>query len=173
MESLLLWMLVISGVIFVVQSVLGLMGVTDDMPETDGLFGYLTIRNAVTFILGFSAAGYLGLKAGLPEILSSIAGVAFGFIMSGSVIFMMKGLHRLEQKNELMPADYRGIYATVVIKIPASNGGQGKVEFVLNERVDEMPAITSDEEDIPKGTQVQVAKLMDNGVLLVHKVYAN
>ncbi len=80
---------------------------------------------------------------------------------------------KAKQKNEILPHEYRGIYATVLIRIPASGSGTGKVEFALNGRMDEMMAATNDETNIEKGEQVQVERLQDNGVLLVHRLLIN
>lgn len=175
MEKFLLVLLILSGSAFVVQTILGLIGLSDDidMPsegEAAGQFGFITVRNMVTFVLGFSSAGYLVLRNTGSSFLSVIAGVIFGLILAGAIIFIFRMFANLEQKNEILPHEYRGIYATVLVKVDADRKSAGKVEFTLRERIDEMSAVTDEKEPLPKGEQVVITRLLDNGTLLVEKM---
>ena len=174
MESILFWVLIISGIAFVIQTIAGIIGVDDiDLPDDNGIFGFFTIRNLISFFLGFSVVAYLALRNGYSTILGIIGGIAFGIVLVIANMAMMRILSRLEQKNEIKPHDYTGIQATVTVKIPANAAGVGKVEFSLNSRMDEMMAVSNGNVDIEKGVQVQVEKLQDNGTLLVRRIMAN
>ena len=174
MQSILLFILVASGAAFILQTVLAFIGLSDELatPNDDSV-GFFTIRNMISFLLGFSAAGYLLLRTGSNALIPTLAGVLFGGLLVGVTMGSMKFFMKLEQKNEILPHEYHRIIATVTIKVPRERQGQGKIEFALNERMDEMVAVTDDGEDIPKGSQVQVDRLLDNGVLLVHRLLVN
>jgi hypothetical protein len=176
MQQFLLILLIITGSAFIIQTIAGFAGLMDDVDVPGhgaGHFGFLTIRNMITFLLGFSSAGYILTRAGFPEVVAIIAGVAFGTVLAGSIIAGMRLLLRLEQKNEIEPHEYRGLYATVIVRIEPCRKTHGKIEFSLRDRVDEMIAVTDEEEPIAKGEQVQVIRLLDNGSLLVKRLIIN
>ena len=179
MQQFLLILLIISGSAFLIQTILGFIGLSDfdvDVP-TDGHgagpFGFLTIRNMITFLLGFSAAGYLLVRIGLSTVICLIAAVIFGLILAGSVIYVMRILVGLEQKNEIEAHEYRGLQALVTVRVEPGRQKPGKVEFTLHNRIDEMVAVTDDEEALIKGENVHVVKLLETGTLLVKKLIIN
>ena len=179
MQQFFLILLIISGSFFIVQTILGLTGLSDfdvDVP-TDGQgagpFGFLTIRNMITFLLGFSATGYLLVRIGIPMVICIIASIVFGLILAASVIYLMRILVGLEQKNEIEPHEYRGLQAVVTVRVEQERQKPGKVEFSLHGRIDEMLAVTDEEEALLKGENVHVIKLLDTGTLLVKKILIN
>jgi hypothetical protein len=173
METFLLILLIISGLLFIGQAVMGFVGVGFEIDFDDGAsdspFGFFTIRNMTTFVLGFSSGGYTLMKFGFPTPVAVISGLIFGGILSASIIAGMKALSRLEQINNIQPHEYRGLTAKVLVRVDGSRASAGKVEFVLHERVDEMFAVTDETSPLHPGEQVYVVRLLENGTLLVAK----
>jgi hypothetical protein len=174
METVLLILLIISGLLFIGQTIISFTGAGFDIDFDDGAvdspFAFLTIRNIITFVLGFSAAGYILMKNGMPAPFAIISGIIFGGILSSVVIFGMKMLLRLEQVNKTEPHEYRGLTATVLVRVSPNRSSAGKVEFLLHERMDEMLAVTDEDAALHPGEQVYVVRLLENGMLLVSKV---
>jgi membrane-bound ClpP family serine protease len=180
MQQFFLVLLVITGSAFIIQTILSFAGldadadIPDSAPgEAFGPFGFLSIRNVITFLLGFSAAGFILMRAGVMLPIVVVLSLLFGLILAGSIVVGMRLLLKLEQKNEIFPHEYRGIYATVMVRIPPGRTAQGKVEFTLKDRQDEMVAVTDEEETLNRGEQVQIVRLLDNGCLLVQKIIVN
>jgi hypothetical protein len=174
METMFLILLIISGLLFIGQAVITFTGVGFDIDFQDGAvdspFAFLTVRNAITFVLGFSSAGYILMKNGMPAPFALISGIIFGGILSAVIIFGMNMLVKLEQVNKIEPHEYRGLTATVLVKVGQSRSSAGKVEFLLHERMDEMLAVTDEDTALHPGEQVYVARLLENGMLLVSRV---
>ncbi len=166
---------IVSGLAFIIQTILGLVGISDDIEFSggDGIFGFFTVRNVITFILGFSSAGYLLLRNGHSAFLAILIGVPFGLFLTGCVMLGMRLLMNLQQENAISPHDYRGLFASVTVRLGANRKSQGKVELTIHERLEEMMAVTDEDEDIPKGTQVQVIRQLENGSLLVKRTLIN
>ena len=170
MMTFFLLLFIVSGATFIIQTFLGLTGISDDLwHDGDGIFGFFTVRNVIAFLLGFSSSGYLLLRNGSPTYLAIIIGVLFGFALSGFTFLIMRALMKLQQESVVSARDYQEIYASVTIRIGANRKSVGKVEFTINERLEEMAAVTDEGEDIAKGMQVQVIRKLENGSLLVKK----
>ncbi|MDR2401540.1 MAG: hypothetical protein LBD73_07825 [Deferribacteraceae bacterium] len=173
METILLVLLVISGLLFIGQTIAAFTGIGFDVDFDDGAvdspFGFFTIRNMVTFVLGFSSAGYTLMKFGIPIPVAVISGIIFGGLLSAAIIVGMKLLLKLQQVNRIESHEYRGLTAKVLVKIGAGRASAGKVEFVLHERLDEMLALTDEQAPLHPGEEVYVSRLLENGMLLVSK----
>jgi hypothetical protein len=173
METVLLVLLIISGLLFIGQAVMTFTGLGFDLDFDDGAvdspFAFFTVRNLIAFVLGFSSGSYTLLRFDVPAAISIISGILFGGILSGAIILGMRLLIKLQQENKIESHEYRGLAAKVLIKIGAKRVSTGKVEFVLHDRMDEMPAISDEEEPLHPGEQVYVIRLLEGGTLLVSK----
>jgi hypothetical protein len=173
MQTVLLVLLIISGLLFIGQAIMTFTGIGFDLDFDDGAvdspFAFFTIRNMITFVLGFSSGSYTLIRFGVPAPIAIISGILFGGVLSGVIILGMRLLMKLQQENKIESHEYRGLAAKVLIKIGAKRASAGKVEFVLHERMDEMPAISDEEEAMHPGEQVYVIRLLEGGTLLVSK----
>ncbi|MDR2105465.1 MAG: hypothetical protein LBP51_06905 [Deferribacteraceae bacterium] len=175
METILLILLIISGLLFIVQAILSFAGVGFELDfdleggATDSPFGMLTIRNLITFVLGFSSGAYIPLKFGAPVPIALISGVIFGGLLSAVIIVGLRFLIKLQQINKVESHEYRGLTAKVLVKIGPERSSAGKVEFVLHERIDEMLALSDEKTALHPGEEVYVSRLLENGMLLVAK----
>ncbi|MDR0453506.1 MAG: hypothetical protein LBH05_01690 [Deferribacteraceae bacterium] len=170
MQTFLLTVFILSAAAFVIQTVMGLVGVSDDIDSGDGIFGFFTVRNVIAFLLGFSAAGYLMLRSGYASFAAITAGIMFGIFLSGCMFLLMRALIKLQQESSVSPRDYSGLFASVTVRIAANRKSKGKVELIINERLEEMAAVTDNGEYIAKGMRVQIVRRLEDGFLLVKRV---
>ena len=129
-----------------------------------------TMRTLVAF---FSLAGWAGLIAlGRNWDLFTVFSFAILIGAAGSYIVakMMQILLRLTDMGNIDPYNAIGQKAEVYIRIPASKGGVGKVNLILQERYLEMEAITGEARDLTPGTQVLVVALGEEDVLVVTRI---
>ncbi|MDR2868956.1 MAG: hypothetical protein LBV04_00740, partial [Deferribacteraceae bacterium] len=112
METILFWVLIISAVAFIIQTLIGIFGGDIDLPD-EGVGGFFTLRNVISFLLGLSVVGYFTVRSGYAELLALLGGVGFGIFLIFANMALMRLLYKLEQRNEIQPHEYRGIYATV------------------------------------------------------------
>lgn len=169
MQSFLLILLSITLFIFIIQTVAGI-----SLPATaSNSERSFTVRNGVSFLTGFFAMCHASLSAGNSLITAICMGLMFGSAFAGASLIFIKSAQLYFQRPH-KPA-YSGLIAQAVKNVPSARGGRGMVE--LNIRTDgifnEMIAVTDDNEDIEASSHVRVVKQLENGVLLVQKLYIN
>jgi hypothetical protein len=176
-----LWYIAIpASVVFVIQSILTLIGVTFDHADGDiqhdgvddhAYFPIFTIRNLVIFLMMFGWTGIAMVRqfhAGIPLSLavSFIAGLALMFL----VAFMFFGISKLTSSGTVViDTAIIGSEAKVYLKIPANKGGQGKITAQVKGTIKEIPAITEGPE-LPTGALVKIVDLKNDGSVVVNKL---
>jgi hypothetical protein len=168
----------VSSVLFVIQSFITLIAGTDhhdgdasmDHDHGDwGLGGLFTVRNMIAFFLGLSWSGLGFYSIGLGPLFSIIPGIVVGLGFMLAVMFIMRGLSRLQSSGTVDLGRAVGQEGTVAIGVPGRMSGRGKVDVVLQDRIFDLEAMTKGEA-IKHGAVVWVVEVMDNGVLLVKEV---
>lgn len=167
---------IVGSLIFVVQTVLALLGldhadmsVDVDAPDTLDLGGGLSlfsIRNLVNFNLGFGWAGVsfydtIGNKF-LLLLVSIVVGILFVYLF----FLIYKQTKKFEANGAFQIKDCEGKIANVYLRIPANKSGRGKVQISINGSVHELDAMTSGEA-IPTGKSVKVVEIISNDALMV------
>ena len=167
------WVLaILSSSIFLISTLLSLIGFdgfeTDIDVETEGSTGeileFLSFRNIVAFILGFSWAGilfYPQLK-GLALLLALVVGFGFAFLNQ----WLMNKLQGLESSGTSNLNQAIGQDAKVSVQIDPNMQGKGKVIVRVGNREMELLAVTEDAQRLQRGDVVQVYGIEDNTVLV-------
>ena len=141
-----------STLIFTIQFLMTLLGITDDDADTDGgdgaddgySFGDIfTIRNGVSFLMGLSWGGLMVYDWGLTHPLF----VATGGSMVGSFFVainmaLLFGMSKLKHDGSIRLENAIDQRATVTLSIPASRQGIGKVRVSIQGRLKEYHALT-------------------------------
>ena len=175
---------VFSSVVFVLQAILMLLGfgigegddgsgeeVADDA-DSDArrrsLGEYLNFRNVVYFLMGFSWGGLTLIHAGISLSWVIFLSIVAGICVAGFGIFIMAALVRLSDPgNTATLYETIGSQAKVLIGVPGSRNGEGKVNVVVGGRLVDRNAITEEGVDIPRGATVYVHEVGPNNVLVV------
>lgn len=172
----------VSSLIFIIQFILTFIGVdsTDadfdfdsspgDTIDTGGFLSLFSVRNIVNFFVGFgwggvSLGGYISNKL-LLVIVAMLIGLLFVVVF----FFLVKQLMKLEADGTVKMEDCVGKNCEVYLRIPAANGGKGKVQISINGTVLEFDAVTDEAEVIPTGARVFVVKHLGGGLLLVNRL---
>lgn len=180
---------VVGGTILVCQSLMTLLGLSDDVdvgdsdlgdidvPDdaggsshhghhahgrmTDWLFGVLTFRTAVAALTFFGLVG-LGLRDS-----ESVNAVGAFFLALGAGVTAMYGVHWMMVAMQGLRADGTahiensvGSIAQVYLRVPPNGEGVGKVTVKLQGRTVEYRAVSECPELIPTGANVRVVRVV-------------
>lgn len=166
---------VISGVIFLVQLILTLVGIDSDI-DTDvdfdgdttdfGGLSLFSIRSIVNFFLGFGWTG-VGLWGHVENVyLLYVLSVIAGLLLAVVCLFVMRKLKRLEKNGAYRLQDAIGKTCSVYLRVPANRSGKGKIQISLGGSIHEINAVT-DGEQISTGNTVEVLSVVDSSTVLV------
>lgn len=169
------WACAIAGsVVFVIQAVLTLIGMDSDLDmDTDidlsdgdtmdlgGGLSLFSIRNLVNFLVGFGWGGVCLADIVKNMVLLSILAVLVGFFFVYIFFVIKKQTRKLESNGAFDINLCVGKVADVYLRIPAENGGMGKVQISVNGSIHEVDAMT-DGEALPSGAKVTVVEVIEN-----------
>ncbi len=164
---------VFSTTIFVIQLLVTLSGIGGDefdVEASDGSsfdFGdVFSIRNGVSFLMGFSWGGLMAYDWGLShEAMVVTVGFLVGsfFVMVNIALFL--ALSRLRHSGNLQIENAIGADGTVSLTIPENRSGVGKVMINIQGRLKELHAIT-DGEALAKNTSIIVDDITGSHMLV-------
>jgi membrane protein implicated in regulation of membrane protease activity len=164
-----------ASVVFVVQAIITFSGIsghedmqTDDASAMDdnGAFQVFTLRNFITFLLGFGWAGVL--FGGRIENSTSLIVIAFssGIIFVATYFVVLIQISRLAKDQTFRIEETIGKNATVYLTIPPGGKAHGKIQVAVSGVTHELNAITGAEAR-PTGTQVTVVKVQGENLVYV------
>ena len=177
----------LTTLVFLIQMILTLVGIGDtdgdmsgdasfgdadtngDTMDTGGAIQLFTIRNAVNFLLGIGWGGVCFYSSVRQPLLLALVAIFCGCLMVGAFLLMLRMLMRLESNGAFRIETCVGKTCDVYLRIPGHRNGQGKVQVSFNGSVQELDAVTDDEQ-IPSGTKVRIAQLIGGRLLLVERI---
>jgi membrane protein implicated in regulation of membrane protease activity len=115
---------------------------------------FFSIRNLVSFALGYGWIGYASLKTGLPGIVAVLLGLAGGVGFVYAVYLLMRGLHSLEEDGAIRLEDAIGRTGEVYLEI--DDDSPGKINLKLGGANQEMTAVHAHPGRLDRGTLVRV-----------------
>ena len=158
---------VFSTLVFVIQFGLSAFGISDDDSDADGdgsdggfaLGDAFTIRNGVSFLMGFSWGGLMAYDWGLTHTLF-VASVGFllGSFFVGVNMLLLFGMSMLKHQGNIRLENAIGEEARVTLSIPRCRTGVGKAMVSVQGRLKEYHAVT-DGEALSRNTAVTVLDL--------------
>ncbi len=174
-----------STLIFILQAILLLIGIGEggsgiddldfdvdaDIPDSldDGsnpldfdtfrLFSVQSVT-ALLCVFGWTAVAMLHHDCSVPVtmLVAIVAGIVMMLLVSW-LIYVMKGL---AQNGTMELTSALGASGTVYIRIPAKGQGVGKVNVMLQGQLQELDAVTDEEEAIPTNSGVRVVDVRNN-----------
>lgn len=143
---------VFSTVVFAGLLVLTLFGLGDDdaddgSGDDDGggvsLGDVFTLRNGVSFLMGFSWGGLMAYGWGLEfELLVAVVGFLVGMTLVAVNMLLLFAMSKLKHDGSIRLENAIDQQATVTLSIPASRAGVGKVRVSIQGRLKEYHAVT-------------------------------
>ena len=168
-EQFLFTTCVFSTLIFAIQFMLSVFCIMDDDSDTDsgdegGDDGYslgdiFTLRNGVSFLMGFSWGGLMAYDWGLTySLVVAIVGFMIGSFFVAINMFLLFAMSKLKHEGNIHLENAIDEEATVSLVIPEHRSGVGKVMISLQGRLKEYHAVT-DGETLNRNAAVTVLDL--------------
>lgn len=140
--------------------------VDSDTMDTGGALSLFSIRNLVSFFVGFGWAG-VTLNDWIPNsILLVIVSVLVGCGFVWVFFLVKKQMKRFEANGAFNIENCKGRTANVYLRIPGQSSGKGKVQISVNGAFHEVDALT-DGEPIASGQKVRITEVIDGETLKV------
>lgn len=138
--------------------------------DMDPHFQLLTIRNVVAFFALFGWTGLAFFRQGLPLwaviLLSSLCGFAMMVLTAG----IFYGLYKLQSDGTVKYGAAKGLKGIVYLRIPPVGAGCGQIRVVLQGKVIEMEALSSEPVEIPTGATILITEITNSSRALVERV---
>ena len=144
-------------------------GATPQAHDSSWLFQVITVRTVVAALTFFGLAGLAAMSAEASTPVTLGAAAAAGFAAMYGVYWLMRSLTMLRHEGTARIERAVGRRATVYLKIPPHNTGNGKIQINLQNRTEEYLATTAGDE-IPAGATVQVVEIVDPNTVRVEPV---
>ena len=186
-ESVLYIIAAISSLFFIIKSALMMFGIGVDVDldadidvdagdgemvaaddNTPGLH-FFSLHGILAFFAVGSWAVIVSYNGTGSIVLSSIIGIIVGAIMMVVCAYIVRALMNLEENGNIDIRKAIGQVGEVYLTIPKRDDGEGKVNLVLNSKLQDYTAISRDEEPIETGTKVRVVDMTDDKVLIVQR----
>jgi hypothetical protein len=129
----------------------------------------LSIRGLFGFLLGLGWVGLIVLQRGGSVLIATLAGAVAGVVIAVLLALMMRVFHSMRSDGTIQLSNAVGLDATVYQRIPAKREGFGKVQIVIQGRMQTLEACTDADSDIPPQTHVSVTKVVSGSLLLVQR----
>lgn len=169
------WYLAVGiSVIFIIQTVMTFIGMDShsgvdadfdgnlDIADADHPFQLFSLRNLISFLLGFGWTG-ASLYSAIPnKIVLTIVAFAVGTLFVAVFFLIMKSLMKLAEDNSFNIKDTIGKTADVYTTIPPNKSGRGKVFISIKGTVHELDAITTNNNSLTIGMLVKVTEIEGN-----------
>ena len=164
---------VFSTLIFAIQFFLSLFGLAEDDTDVDSDSGsafelgdVFTIRNGVSFLMGFSWGGLMAYDWGLTHtFFVASVGIVVGSFFVGVNMAILFGMSKLKHQGNVRLENAIGEEASVTLTIPRCRTGIGKVSISVQGRFKEYHAVT-DGEALSRNTPVTVLDFSGSQLLV-------
>ena len=168
---------ILFSLLFLIQTVLAFMGGDGDsafgdadtsIAEDDGVgHQFFTIKNLVAFFTIFGWTGIAFRKGGMDKGITITAALIAGALMVAMMGVVIRSMDRLKHSGTLQISNALHKVGETYLFIPAKRNGYGKVHIKVQGALQELQAITDDENDIPTGKLVKVVDIVNGNLLVV------
>ncbi|WP_312324841.1 NfeD family protein [Soonwooa sp.] len=172
------WIAIAASLIFLVQTILTLIGsdasdginadFDGNLDHADAPFQLFSFRNLVNFLLGFGWAGVAFYQTIANKTFLVIVAALVGLVFIALYFVIIKQILKLSEDNTFDISKLIGKSGEVYLTIPSEKSGQGKVLISLNGTNHELTAV-SETEAIQSGKLVKVVRIEDK-ILIVEKI---
>lgn len=131
------------------------------------LFGVLSFKTVTAALAFFGLAGCAANAAQMTPVAQITIAVLAGLAAMYSVHWLMQSLLRLSENGTIRLDRSVGKEGTVYLTIPANRAGLGKVQFKLQNRLVEYPAITSHDEPLKTGRSIRIINVVGTSTVEV------
>ena len=130
-------------------------------------WGLFSVRGLFGFLLGLGWGGLIALQRGFGGLVSTLIGVVIGLFIAVLLGLLMRAINTLRSDGTLKMENAVGQTATVYQRIPAQRGGQGKVQVLVQGRLQTLEAVTDAADDLAPQREVKVTSITSGNLLVV------
>lgn len=132
----------------------------------------LSSRTVFGFLLGFGWTGVIVAPDAARSEFTALAATTVGFLFGAAIFWLLRFLNSLKHSGTLDYANAIGQIGTVYLPIPAGMSGSGKIQVIVQGRLQEIQALTRHGERIENRARVRVVELLDDNTLVVEPAEA-
>jgi len=143
---------------------------TADHAVVMGDFRFITFRGIIAFLTIFGWTGEVVADSTLNMVWILIIPTISGLMAMLFVALMFFGITKLQSSGNISYRNAIGVSAEVYLPIPANNGGFGKVQVLIQERLTEVSAITYSDTRINTGEVVRITDVYSGTALVVERM---
>ena len=145
-------------------------GETDnfEIAESSGLHMF-SLRGIVAFFCIFGWLGLTMVTNGTEEWLAVLIAFIGGFLAMLGVAFLLKVLSKLQSDGTMDIRYAIGVSGSVYISVPPQRSATGKVNLLIQGKLEELDAVTDEETPLPFGTEVVVTGISGGNTLIVRR----
>ena len=145
-------------------------GETDnfEIAESSGLHMF-SLRGIVAFFCIFGWLGLTMVTNGTEEWLAVLIAFIGGFLAMLGVAFLLKVLSKLQSDGTMDIRYAIGVSGSVYISVPPKRSAKGKVNLLIQGKLEELDAVTDEETPLPFGTEVVVTGISGGNTLIVRR----
>ena len=128
-----------------------------------------TLRGIIAFFVVFGWVGVSMDSMDISYYVTIPVSFACGILMMVAIAFLMRAVMRLRNDGNIENRNAVGKSGTVYLTIPASRGGEGKVQVMIQGSYVERNAVTDEAEPILTGSEIVVIGVSGNSNLVVKR----
>ncbi|NDV41818.1 hypothetical protein [Flagellimonas sediminis] len=172
------WIVAIAGsaILLVLVAMTFIGGDVDDMGDVDadieadtGIdFQFLSFKNLMGFFTIFGWSGIACIESGLSTGLSIFISVVCGLLMMLAMASLFYYLAKLQSSGTLNLKNAVNQIGEVYLTIGAKRSRIGKVSVNVQGTLQELQALTDEDQDLVQGNVVKVQEVTDTGILIVN-----
>lgn len=176
-EKILWAIAVVFSALYLLQSILSLSGGHADhavgdadsaIAHDDGMdYQFFTIRNIIAFFTMFGWVGIASHYGGMNKTATILLALAGGSVVVLLMAIILKNMSRLRHNGALQLQNALNKTGTTYLFIPPKRSGVGKVHIKVQGVLQELSAMTDDEEEIATGKLIRVQHIINDRILLV------
>ncbi len=134
----------------------------------DGIgYQFFTIKNMIAFFTIFGWAGIASIQGGFSKTTTIIIALVAGSLMVVMMAILFRSMSKLKQSGTLMIKNAIGLVGETYLFIPGNRAGFGKVHLRVQGSLQELQAITDDDQQIATGKLVKVIDVLNDSILIV------
>jgi membrane protein implicated in regulation of membrane protease activity len=138
--------------------------------EHDATISVFSTKVLATFLMGFGAAGALGIHYGANQLVASLIGAACGLFLA-ALMYLVLGLFYRQQASSLV-ATSSAIGGLGTVTVGIDEGQLGEVSLCVNGQYNTYSASSVDGQPIAKGQVVRVRRTLGSQLVVEKEVAA-
>ncbi|RBP46338.1 hypothetical protein DES53_102728 [Roseimicrobium gellanilyticum] len=141
--------------------------VTADHGDIGHTWGLFSVRGMLGLMLGLGFGGLIALDKGLGGVLATFIGLGVGIVIAFGLALLMRVFQAARADGTISLQNAVGQTGNVYQRVPAKRDGIGKVQVMVQGRLQMIEACTDSENDLMPQKHIKVTGVVSGNTLLV------